>query len=273
MTVAQLEEDRTKREDRRDAHLDRVRTAAAIVAVVLLAALVWYVWDADDTVKDAVTQTQSLAQSVQAACEAGGAAKRELDSIGACDDAEEVARDADAVLEAPAPVVEVATDEQVRAAVADYLERNPPADGRTPTQAEVDAAVARYCEANVCRGADGTDGTNGTNGTDGTDGADGANATDDQVRSAVAEYCSTNNGCLPTQGEIQAAVAAYCQQNPGVCTGPQGAEGPPGPVLPEYYTTRPGALPGTMVTLRCLLRADPPDVEAPPHYDCEEVTE
>lgn len=272
MTTAELDEARTEREDRRDRHLDRVRTAAAIIAVVLLAALVWYVWAADDTAKDAVTQTQSLAQSVQAACEAGGAAKRELDSIGACEDADEAVRGA-AVADAPAPVVEVATDEQVRAAVADYLERNPPADGRTPTQAEVDAAVARYCEANVCRGADGTNGTDGTDGANGTDGVDGADATDDQVRSAVAEYCSTNNGCLPTQGEIQAAVAAYCQQNPGVCTGPQGTEGPPGPVLPEYYVTRPGTLPGTMVTLRCLLRPDPPDAEAPPHYDCEEVTE
>lgn len=270
MTTAQLEEDRSRREDRREAHLGRVRTGAALIAVVLLAALVWYVYDSGDTAEQAVTQTQSLAQAVQAACEAGGAAKRELDSIGACDDAEEVARDAGAALEAPAPVVEVATDEQVRAAVADYLQRNPPADGRTPTQAEVDAAVARYCEANVCRGADGT---NGANGNDGADGVDGANATDDQVRSAVAEYCSTNNGCLPTQGEIQAAVAAYCQQNPGVCTGPQGAEGPPGPVLPEYYTTRPGTLPGTTVTMRCLLRPDAPDAEEPPHYDCEEVTE
>jgi hypothetical protein len=265
MTAAELEEARTEREDRRERRLDRVRTGAAIIAVVLLAALVWYTWDSQDAAEEAVSTTQGLAQQVQAACRAGGAAERELDSIGACEDARQAVQGA-AVAAQPAPVVEVATDNQVRAAVTDYLTRNPPADGRLPTQAEVDAAVSRYCAANACRGSDGTSGTNGT---DGADGADGADATDDQVAAEVRAYCAQHNGCLPTSDEIRAAVAAYCEDPtaPGRCVGPagaQGAEGPPGPVLPEYTITN-----ELGVTKRCVLDVEPPpDPEAPPHYIC-----
>jgi len=265
-TPSDPERARREREALRDRHMDHVRILLGAVAVVLLGMLVWYAWDSRDTAEEAVSQTQSLAQQVQSACKVGGAAERELESIGACEQADQAARGA--ATETQAPVVDVATPDQVRAAVAEYLDRNPPADGHTPTQAEVDSAVSRYCEANACRGADGANGADGADGADGDDGASGADATDDQVAAQVAEYCADNNGCLPTPEEIQAAVAAYCSPQPSPCVGPQGAEGPPGPVLPEYYTTRPNGLGVGTITYHCVLRPET-DAAAPPHYDCE----
>lgn len=268
MTTTPIEQSRQRDSNQRERHLDHLRVVLGVIAVVLLGLLTWSVFSSKDVADQAVTQTQTLAQQVTAACRAGGAAERELESIGACDQAADAARGvADAG--SPAPVVQVATDEQVRSAVARYLDDHPPADGRTPSQADVDAAVARYCQANACRGQDGT---NGQNGTDGTNGADGANVTDEQVATEVAAYCAANNDCRPTQEEILAAVQAYCSAQPSPCVGPQGAEGPPGPVLPEYYTTRPGPAGLGEVTYHCTLRP-PEDAAAPPHYDCEEVPE
>jgi type II secretory pathway component PulJ len=255
--------------ERRDRHLDGVRTLLAAIAVALLGLLAWNSWASTHAAQEATQETADLAAQVQAACGTGGAAAKQLETIGAC----RQAREAAAGEGSPTVTTQVATDDQVRVAVADYLSANPPRDGRTPTAAEVDAAVARFCETMGCRGDDGTNGTNGENGTDGTDGLDGADASDDQVATQVAAWCSENNGCLPTAEEIQAAVAAYCSAQPSPCVGPQGPEGQPGPVLPEYYTTRPNGLGTSTVTLHCVLRPDPPDAEAPPHYDCEEVPE
>lgn len=264
MTITPNEQSRRRDSDRRGRHLDRAHVVLGVVAVVLLGMLTWSVFSSKDAADQAVTQTQTLAQQVSAACDAGGAAERELESIGACRQAAEATRGV--VADQPAPVVQVASDEQVREAVARYLDEHPPADGRTPSQADVDAAVARYCDANACRGQDGADGTNGT------DGEDGADVTDDQVAAEVAAYCAANNDCRPTQDEINEAVRVYCSAQPSPCVGPQGPEGQPGPVLPEYYTTKPNALGTGTITLHCTLRA-PQDAAAPPHYDCEEVPE
>lgn len=243
---------------RRDNRLDRVRILLGLIAVTLLGMLVWSVFASHDDAEQARTETISLAQQVTAACSAGGAAERELESIGACEKA------ATAAMGAPvadqAPIIQVATDDQVRSAVADYLQAHPPRDGRTPTAAEVDAAVTRVCDEIGCRGADGTDGLNGQ------DGQDGADATDDQVAAQVDSYCGKNNGCLPTAAEIQAAVAAYCSAQPSPCVGPQGStgeRGEPGPILPEVRIT--DALTGT--TKHCVLQP-PADAAEPPHYEC-----
>jgi len=238
---------------RSDGQLDKARLLIGIVAVVLLSLLVWQVFSSQDDAQEG----RNLAQQVSAACSADGAAERELEAIGACQKAATVAAGSTATEQ---PVTQVATDDQVRAAVAAYLDKRPPQDGRTPTAAEVEAAVARVCGDLGCRGADGANGTNGDNGTDGTDGAD---ATDDQVAAQVAAYCGEHNGCLPTDGEIQAAISAYCEANPSPCVGPMGPQGLPGPVLPEYDRTFQG-LTGP-VTEHCVLRD--PDAQ-PPHYDC-----
>jgi hypothetical protein len=261
MTITPTEQSRRRESDRRDRHLDRLRAVLGVMAVVLLGVLTWSVFSSKDAADQAVTQTLTLAQQVTAACDAGGAAERELDSIGACTQAEAAAQGV--ASGQPAPVVQAASDEQVRDAVARYLDAHPPADGHTPSEADVDAAVVRYCQANACRGEDGVDGV---------DGQDGADVTDDQVAAEVATYCAANNDCRPTQDEINEGVRLYCSSQPSPCVGPQGPEGQPGPVLPEYYTTRPNALGTGTVTLHCSLRP-PGDAAAPPHYDCEEVPE
>lgn len=240
-------------EDRRD----RVRLALGAIAVLLLGLLTWSVFSARNDAEQAVTEKQSLAQQVTAACGAGGAAERELESVGACDSA------ATAAVGAPAesqPVIQVATDQQVRTAVSDYLQDHPPADGRAPTDAEVEAAVSRVCATIGCRGAAGDAGA------DGQTGPAGADVTDDQVAAQVAEYCASNNGCLPTQDEINEAVRIYCSATPSPCVGPEGAQGvqgEPGPVLPEYRLT--DHLTG--VTRLCVLQPAE-DAADPPHYEC-----
>lgn len=239
--------------------LDQARLIIGVAAVLLLGVLVWSVFDSRDDADQAQQETRTLAQQVTVACDAGGAAARELDSIGACQKA------ATAAVGAPAteqmPVIEVATDDQVRAAVSEYLRINPPADGRTPSTAEVEAAVTRVCQAIGCQGQPGVAGT------DGTDGVDGQDASDAQVANQVAAWCADNNGCLPTPEEIQAAVTAYCSADPSPCAGPAGVQGPqgeqgqPGPVLPEYYETDGG------LTRHCVIQPQE-DAAAPPHYEC-----
>lgn len=235
--------------------LDQARLFIGVVAVGLLAVLVWAVFDSRDDVEREQAEKLSLAQQVTTACEAGGAAARELESIGACASA------ATAAVGAPAddqpPALAVATDGQVRTAVTEYLRDNPPRDGRTPTAVEVDAAVTRVCGAVGCRGAVGPSGPGGS---------DGANASDDQVAAQVSDYCSRNDGCLPTPEQIAEAVRIYCSATPSPCVGPQGAQGErgePGPVLPEYRET--DALTGT--TRHCELQPAE-DAAEPPRYEC-----
>lgn len=249
---------------RRDGdRLDQARLIIGAVAVLLLGVLVWSVFDSRDDADQAEQETRTLAQQVTVACEGGGPAARELESIGACEKAATAAVGAPAT--ESAPVYQVATDDQVRAAVSEYLRTHPPADGRTPSTAEVETAVTRVCQAIGCQGQPGLPGE------------DGRDASDVQVANQVGAWCSRNNGCLPTPDEIQAAVSAYCGAEPSPCVGPkgdQGDQGEPGEqgepalVLPVYYETRsePGPLGETLVTYRCNLR-NPSD---PPHYDCIE---
>lgn len=255
-----IEQTGRRNEDRRERQLDRLRLVLGAVAVILLGILTWSVFSSRDVAEEAVSQTQNLAQQVTAACRGGGAGARELEDIGACDSAKDAA---EAVAEvAPssesAPAVEVATDDQVRSAVSEYLRINPPAAGRAPSAAEVESAVTRVCQAIGCQGQPGTPGT---------DGADGQDASDAQVANKVAAWCAENNGCLPTAEEIQAAVTAYCSADPSPCVGPAGAQGPqgeqgqPGPVLPEYYETDGG------LTRHCVIQPQE-DAAAPPRYEC-----
>jgi hypothetical protein len=239
--------------------LDQARLLLGGLAVALLAVLVWSVFASQDDADRAEKETRTLAQQVTVACRGGGPAARELDSIGACQKAATAAAGVEPA--EPSPVYQVATDDQVRAAVSDYLRINPPADGRTPSTAEVEAAVTRVCQAIGCQGQPGVPGEPGEPGSDGVDGQD---ASDEQVAAEVADFCASNNGCLPTAEEIQAAVTAYCGAVPSPCMGPagaQGEQGQPGPVLPEYYETDTG------ITRHCVLQP-PVDAAEPPHYAC-----
>lgn len=243
----------TSIEPRRADPVDRARLLIAVVAVVLLGLLLWSDYTSRDQAEQAESEKLNLAQQVKLTCRGGGEAARELEAIGACDQANEVAAGEPV---ADMPPVGIATDGQVRTYVDAYLADNPPRDGRAPTVAEVESAVTRVCQDIGCQGPSGPGGPAG------------ASATDEQVAARVSSWCADHNDCLPTDSEIAASVAAYCGQDPSPCAGPQGAQGspgemgPPGPVLPVYYETD-GA-----VTRRCSL-LDPVDADQPPHYECE----
>jgi hypothetical protein len=252
----------TAEEVRREAEVRRVEgkhrrrdwfeRVLGLVAAAALVSLVLVVWAAQDGERHAVQESQTLAQKVSAACSAGGDAERELERIGACKRADALQDDAQAPPEPLGP-----TNDQVRSAVNEWLRDNPPADGRTPTAAEVTAVVEQLCGPMSCRGADGKNGADGSNGADGTS-PPPQSPTDDQVRAAVDSWFAEHVDAIPL------AVAAYCDAPGERCKGIQGAQGPPGPTLPQYRVTEPGILPDTTVTMLCTLRL----AESLPHYDC-----
>lgn len=219
------------------------------VSAALLGALVTQVYASQDDAQQERTEHYTLARQVDDTCRSGGAAARELEDIGACEQAADAAEDKAAVITSAPP-----SDDQVRGAVAAYLDDHPPAAGRPPTDAEVDAAVQRVCAAIGCRGEDGRPG----------DAA--APPSDDQVRSAVAAWCAVGDRCLVGQDAVQDAVQAYCETLPaGSCQGPQGEAGTPGPVLSVYYVVEPGPL-GDIIK-RCVLQPAG-DAAEPPRYRC-----
>jgi len=131
----------------------------------------------------------------------------------------------------PPPAGRPPTTEEVAAAVAEYLTANPPEPGRPPTAEEISNAVTAYFAANPVR-----DGEDGQDGRDGVDGKDG------------------EPGRPPTQEEIDAAVAAYLAENPP----------PPGPTCPPGSTLRPVLFASGERGLGCVTEETPPTTEAPP---------
>lgn len=153
-------------------------------------------------------QARTLAEQIQAACASG-------DLTGpVCQQAAEVAA-------TPVPEPVGPTEEQIRAAVEDYLAEYPPADGRNPTVAELAAAAAaavtEYLTAHPP--------------------SPGRSPTAGEIAAAVEMYFATNppppgpegaTGRPPTSEEIRAAVDAYLSENPPP-PGPAGATGATGP--------------------------------------------
>ncbi|WP_106253379.1 hypothetical protein [Allonocardiopsis opalescens] len=109
------------------------------------------------------------------------------------------------------------SDAQVYAAVAAYLEGNPPppgddgADGEDgergpgPTEDQIAEAVGRYFTENPVSpgpvgpaGPAGADGAPGQDGSDGVDGEPGRPPTAEEIYAAVERYCQTN-GCPPEE--------------------------------------------------------------------------
>lgn len=80
-----------------------------------------------------------------------------------------------------------ATPAMVAMQVAAYLTANPPPAGRAPTQQEIATATSDYLTAHAAQ-------------FQGQAGTPGQNATDEQVSSAVAAFCSTHNGCVGPVG-------------------------------------------------------------------------
>lgn len=184
----------------------------------------------------------SLAEEVEQACAAGGAAARQLGE--ACPIAVEyvegptgpagpppsdatVTRIVQNVIASRPGLVEGAVED----VVVDYLVRNPPADGETPSRAEVREVVETvYAASPPAPGRDGTDGTNGTDGADGQDGAPGQDGETPTLRinddgQLIATY--------PISGRTVDLGNVIGPEGP---VGPKGEQGEPGPTCPEGYT-------------------------------------
>jgi hypothetical protein len=95
---------------------------------------------------------------------------------------------------------------QVQGWVTDWLERNPPQDGRDVTPEMVARAVAEHMEGNgqarIAQVAQAYLASNAElfRGEDGQDGEAGQDATDDQVAAAVAAFCAERDSCSGPQG-------------------------------------------------------------------------
>lgn len=235
---------------------------ATTLAVVLLLALVlgWTAWDRTQA-EDKAQQTEQklqlaednareIAGQVRDACQRQGEVARLLGDI--CRQAEEVAEQpAEQVLVPP-------SDEQLRPLVqqyvAEWLERNPPRDGRdgvTPSVETISRLIAAELAENPPQ--------------DGEDGEDGRTPTAAELQPIVA-----------------AAVEVFLEANPPPPgedgqdgeDGEDGADstvpGPPGePPLEWTFTTQDAV--GRETTHRCV-REDPFDPDAP-RYECEPVEE
>lgn len=106
------------------------------------------------------------------------------------------------------PVGPPPSDEQVAAAVADYLARVPPEPGRAPTLSEISAAVADYLDQNPP-----------------PEGERGPGPTQEQILAAVTTYLISSP---PPAGE----------------RGPAGPTGPPGPAGPSGEDGADSTVPG-----------------------------
>lgn len=153
----------------------------------------------------AAAQVVSLADQIQAECRA----RRLAGPI--CVDA--------AVAKAEPIPTPMPSSAELTAAVADYLQANPPPPGRAPTSAEITAAVADYLNDNPPR--------------------PGRPPTSGEIAAAVQVYYQANPppagpqgdpGRAPTSGEIADAVAAYLRENPPPKgdKGDRGERGEPG---------------------------------------------
>lgn len=198
------------------------RIVVAVLAIALLAALVWVVWRAQEDRDQAVGNSQTLAEQVLSACRSGGQAEAQLEAIGACSTAGEVSENPTEATQ-PASVDE----SQVRRVVDQYLRDNPPASGRPPTDAEVDSAVVRVCERIDCTGPAGDAGQDGETGESGRDGEPAPPPTDEQVLAVVAAFCGPS-ACRPTPEEVQQAVTDYCASMGEPCRGLPGG-------MPDSY--------------------------------------
>jgi hypothetical protein len=90
----------------------------------------------------------------------------------------------------PAPGKNV-TPAMVATAVADFLTVHPPEPGHAPTPEEIATAASSYIASHV---AD-------FQGAPGKNGSDGKNATDAQVKAAVAAYCDAHGSCAGPKGD------------------------------------------------------------------------
>lgn len=238
-----------------------------ILAVLLLAFATYTIWSfqqfADNKDKKIETnqaqaaQGKSLAEEVREACQSSSVDTSQLGDL---------CKSANAVIEAvPGPAGDPGpkgqqgesgpppSDSQVSRAVASYCSGGR-CSGKNVTAAQVSAAVASYCNANgQCKGPSGSDGVDGKSGTDGSTGAKGDPGdpgpppSDEQIATAVAAYCASNNGCkpdpIPADGVVTEGTCAL------TFNAPEGA--PLGTVSGTIVLTIQQGLETRQVTIQC----------------------
>lgn len=160
--------------------------------------------------KEKALQGQVLAADVAAAC-TNPTIVEQLAKMGsqACQKATQVQQ-----LPPLAP-----TDDQIYAAVDKWLQANPPPAGRTPNQGELIRAATEALKTL------------------------GWPPTEDRIREIVIGYIASNAdlfkgkpGENATDDQVRAAVALFCGQTPSPCAGPAGQKGDTGPTGPPGPT-------------------------------------
>lgn len=202
-----------------------ILAVALAACIVIAAAASLYIYDAlNQQAEDGL----SLAEEVQTACADPDVDTAELG--GLCNSADDVVESKPEFVEGPQGP-EGPAGKQGQQGI----------QGPPPSAAQVANAVSLYCSSGRC---------------------DGDNATESQVRTAVASYCNDRGECRgpagadgragsdggpgqpgadgadgepgpgPSASQVEAAVQAYCSTRNG-CRGPQGEVGETGPAGPE----------------------------------------
>lgn len=194
-------------------------------------------------------QATTLADQVAAACAAGGATAADLQRVGACQQAAQVQS---TPVPQPGPKGDTGpgpTADQINAAVASWLFKNPPPAGRAPTVAEIAAAVTDYMIANPAQPGRAPTAAEISNAVAGW-------FADHPVRDGVDGH-DGKDGPGPTEAQIQAAVDQYVAEHPP----PAGPAGPAGPSCPAGTTLKAVTFAGGDTGLGCV--TDPPATPAP----------
>lgn len=153
----------------------------------------------EDTVQDKRVLAEgadTTAERVLALCGRGDRFAAALHRAGLCGDSrqlQELVEGPAGAMGLPGPAGPGPTDDQIRAAVMAYCTEQPggSCEGSGPTAVEVHAAVVAYCADGRCRGKPGQAGVPGQPGIRGEPGSD---PTDEQIRSAVLNYCLQQPG-------------------------------------------------------------------------------
>jgi len=217
-----------------------ILTALILICLVSLLFSGWAAYQAYKPVREQAQAGTDLAQQVKEACKDPKLNTADLREL--CEDANSVVENKPEAVQGPQgdPGVPgergpAPSDAQVANAVALYCATRDNCTGpkgNNASAAQVAEAVASYCNSRgECRGPEGAAGSPGQDGAQGIQGEPGGQGptgeqgvqgpgpTDDQVATAVANYCSTRDGCRGPKGDTgdpapNVQLSADCEDNP-----------------------------------------------------------
>lgn len=182
--------------------------AAVGIAVLVIAAIGWFIIEVQDLRDEAAVDRDRVDVLAQALADEQSAAEARGE-VPVAPDAEDLIDDPEYT---PPPEPLAPTDAQVREAVRAYFADNPVEDGKNASPAQIAAAVINYLTENPP-----------------DPGEPGPAPTADQILAAVATYLAANpppagepgengsdgeDGHTPTSAEIQAELDAYFEAHP-----------------------------------------------------------